>query len=64
MSYMCFQKKLFIKMGSCYCKCKTKEKSVLCNNSVISILLGSWYYLLRRRTHNFTYTDVANTTTI
>jgi hypothetical protein len=44
-SYMCFQEKKFIKMGSCYCACKTKEKSILCENSVISILLRSRYVL-------------------
>jgi hypothetical protein len=34
-----------IKIGSCYCKRKTKKKSVLCENSVINILLGSRYVL-------------------
>jgi hypothetical protein len=40
-----FKKQKFIKMGSCYCELKTKEKSVLCKNSVISILLRSRYIL-------------------
>jgi hypothetical protein len=37
-----------------------RKKLVLCENSVSLISLKSRYYVLRRWTHHFTYTDVAN----
>jgi len=42
-SYMCFWKINVIRLGSYYCKRNTKEKSVICEISVISILLRSRY---------------------
>jgi len=52
-----FKKQMFIKMSSCYCKSKTKRKLVLCENSVIIILLARW-------TQNFTCADVVKPTTV
>jgi hypothetical protein len=41
LSATCFQGKKFIKLSSYYCNHKTKEKLVLCENSVIFILMRS-----------------------
>jgi hypothetical protein len=59
-----FQTKVY-KIGSWYNVRKTKnEKLVLCENLVSLISLRSRYYVLRRWTHYFTYTDVAIPTTV
>jgi hypothetical protein len=58
-SYGGFQTKVY-KIGGCYSVHMTKnEKLILYENSVSLIPLWSRYYLQRRWTHHFTYTDVA-----
>jgi hypothetical protein len=59
-SYGSFQAKVYkLVVVIVYVRLKRK-KLVLCENSVSLISLRFRYYVLRRWTHHFTYTDVTN----
>jgi hypothetical protein len=59
-NYGCFQTKVYKLVAVIVYARLKRKKLVLCENLVSLISLRSRYYVLRRWTHHFTYTDVAN----